>query len=199
MSEPRIPPRPSADWDAEVNDALSSLRSPNRSLNEPPPERKPGTPVNNIIGVLSWHPALTKAFFGFNNHLFHSTLSPRDREMVTVRVSWLRRGEYEWAQHIKMAQRFGMTDEEIDAISVGPGAPVWGARDVTLLTAVDEIVADRYVSDETWQALEKFLDRKQLMDLVFTIGAYDMLAMALNTFGLQLDPGLTGFPPVQAG
>ncbi len=33
------------------------------------------------------------------------------------------------------------------------------------------------------------------MDLVFTVGAYDLLAMAMNTFGLQLDPGLAGFPP----
>ena len=60
---------------------------------------------------------------------------------------------------------------------------------------MDEIVADRYVSDETWKRLAEHLDRKQLMDLVFTIGAYDLLAMAMNTFGLELDPGLPGFPP----
>jgi hypothetical protein len=29
---------------------------------------------------------------------------------------------------------------------------------------------------------------------VFTIGSYDLLAMAFNTFGLELDPGLPGFP-----
>jgi hypothetical protein len=43
--------------------------------------------------------------------------------------------------------------------------------------------------------LSEHLDRRQLMDLVFTIGAYDLLAMAFNTFGLELDPGLNGFPP----
>jgi hypothetical protein len=43
--------------------------------------------------------------------------------------------------------------------------------------------------------LAEDFDRQQLMDLVFTIGAYDLLAMAFNTFGLELDPGLTGFPP----
>ncbi len=60
---------------------------------------------------------------------------------------------------------------------------------------MDEIAADHYVSDETWKRLPKDFDRKQLMDLVFTIGAYDTLAVAMNTFGLQLDPGLPGFPP----
>lgn len=64
-----------------------------------------------------------------------------------------------------------------------------------LCLSVDEIVADRYISDETWKRLAEQLDRKQLMDLVFTIGSYDLLAMAFNVFGLQLDPGLAGFPP----
>jgi hypothetical protein len=55
-------------------------------------------------------------------------------------------------------------------------------------------VADRYIRDETWKQLAEHLDRKQLMDLVFTVGNYDLLAMAFNNFGLELDSGLTGFP-----
>jgi alkylhydroperoxidase family enzyme len=115
-----------------------------------------------------------------------------------VRITWLRRGEYEWAQHVRMAKSAGMSDEEVNAIMVGPDSPVWGPRDAALLRSVDEIAADRYVSDETWKRLAEDLDRKQLMDLVFTIGNYDLLAMAFNTFGLELDPGLTGFPPENA-
>jgi len=33
-------------------------------------------------------------------------------------------------------------------------------------------------------------DEQQLMDLVFTVGAYEVLAMALKSFGVQLDPDL---------
>ena len=193
LSEPRIPPRPSADWDAEVLDALAALRPPGSGRRPAEPRRE--RPASNILGIFSWHPALAKAFFAFNNHLFHSTLSARDREMATVRVVWLRRGEYEWAQHVRMAKTAGLSDEEVDAISAGPDSPAWGPRDAALLRSVDEIVADRYVSDHTWKRLAGYLDREQLMDLVFTIGAYDLLAMAFNTFGLELDPGLTGFPP----
>src|SRR5271170_2647460 len=110
MSEPRIPPRPSADWNAEVFDALSVLRPPGTAeLTPEQRERASKRPPSNLVGVLSWHPALTKAFLLFNNHLFRSTLSDRVREMVTVRVAWLRRGEYEWAQHVKMARAAGMS------------------------------------------------------------------------------------------
>jgi hypothetical protein len=34
---------------------------------------------------------------------------------------------------------------------------------------------------------------------VFTVGCYDLLAMAFGNFGLELDPGLTGFPPEDNG
>jgi alkylhydroperoxidase family enzyme len=193
LTEPRIPPRPPADWEAEMLDALAALRSPGSARRPAEPRRE--RPASNILGIFSWHPALAKAFFAFNSHLFHSTLSARDREMATVRVAWLRRGEYEWAQHVRMAKNSGLAEEEVDAISVGPDSPAWAPRDAALLRSVDEIVADRYVSDETWKRLSEHLDRKQLMDLVFTIGAYYLLAMAFNTFGLELDPGLTGFPP----
>jgi alkylhydroperoxidase family enzyme len=199
LSEPRIPPRPSDDWDDEVYEALAALRPPGSPRPQASPRKPSGPgrerPPSNILGVFSWHPALAKAWFGFNNHLFHSTLSARDRELATVRIAWLRRGEYEWAQHVRMAKSAGLSEAEVDAIMAGPDSPSWGPRDAALLRSVDEIAAAHYVSDDTWRQLAGHFDRKQLMDLVFTIGAYDMLAVAMNTFGLELDPGLTGFPP----
>jgi alkylhydroperoxidase family enzyme len=192
LSEPRIPPRPTDDWDAEMDDALAALRPPGGTRSPAGPRRE--RPASNILGIFSWHPALAKAWFAFNNHLFHSTLSARDREMATVRIAWLRRGEYEWAQHVRMARSAGLSPEEVDAIMAGPDSPVWGPRDAALLRSVDEMAADHRVSDQTWKRLAEDFDREQLMDLVFTIGAYDLLAVAMNTFGLELDPGLPGFP-----
>ena len=31
------------------------------------------------------------------------------------------------------------------------------------------------------------------------VQVYDLLAMAFRTFGLELDPGMTGFPPADNG
>jgi 4-carboxymuconolactone decarboxylase len=214
-SHPRIPPRPVADWDAEVRDALSVLAMPDNAAaraaearaaavqaaqseraGQPTGERPRRRQLSNLVATFTWHPALTKAFLTFNNHLFRSTLSDRVRELVTVRVGWLRRSEYEWAQHVAMARAAGMSDEEISAIGEqGPDWPGWSPLEAALLRSVDEIVADRYVSDETWEVLARHFDRREMMDLVFTIGTYDLLAMAFNTFGLELDPGMSGFPP----
>lgn len=186
----RIPPRPREDWDDAVEEALSVLRPPGGR------RREPGTPrpVSAITDTYAWHPDLARGWMLFNNHLFHSTLSDRVRELVTIRIAWLRDGEYEWAQHVRMGRAYGMTDEEIEAIGVGAEAPVWKPLEASLLRAVDELCHDRYVSDVTWAELAAELSTQELMDVVFTVGAYDMLAMAMNTFGLQLDPGLEPFP-----
>jgi hypothetical protein len=58
------------------------------------------------------------------------------------------------------------------------------------LTATDELAADAFITDTTWGALASFYNQEQLMDLVFTVGQYQLVSMALNTFGVQLDPDL---------
>ena len=59
-----------------------------------------------------------------------------------------------------------------------------------LLRAADELLADALITDATWSVLADALDRHQLMDLVFTVGAYDLLAMAFKSFGVELDADL---------
>jgi alkylhydroperoxidase family enzyme len=148
----------------------------------------------NVLGLLVRYPALAKAFLTFNRHLlFDSSLSGRIRELLILRVSWLRRAEYEWAQHVLAAERAGVRRDEIEAVKEGPVASVWTPFEAALCRAVDELHRDAFVSDATWEVLAANLDQRQLMDLVFTVGAYDLLAMAFNTFGLELEPGLEGF------
>jgi len=198
-SQPRIPPRPRSDWDGPVMDALSVFVSaPTRPEAEPAPrpaQTEAGSRRGmNVLGTLVQHPKLAKAFLTFNRHLLReSTLPERTRELVILRVAWLRRCEYEWAQHVLMAREVGLRDEEIERVRQGPDAPGWSAPDAALLRAVDELEDDACIGDTTWKSLAEQLDRQQLMDLVFTIGAYGLLALAFNSFGLQLDEGLVGF------
>ena len=89
----------------------------------------------------------------------------------------------------------GLSDAEIARIVQGPDAPGWSAGDRALLRATDELRADAFVSDATWAELSKSLSTQQLMDLVFTVGQYNLVSMALNTFGVQPEPGLPALPP----
>jgi len=127
----------------------------------------------------------------FTNHvLFKSTVAPRERELVILRIGWLCRANYEWTQHVRVAMESGLTEEEIRRIAVGPGASGWEERDQLLLKATDELHADAFITDATWQGLSKYCSIQQMMDVVFAVGQYNLVSMAVNTLGVQLDPEL---------
>ncbi len=192
MSEraPRLAPLPPAAWPEGMKAALAALVPPNPR--HPLPPRRPGRPKGlNALGLLAHHPELTLAFHTFNGHvLFGSTLSPRQRELLVLRVATVRESAYEWAQHAVLAGDTGLSAEEIVRIAEGPDAAGWAPLDRAMLAAVDELVADATIGDATWAVLAAELDDRQLMDLVFTVGAYDLLAMAFRSFGVELDADL---------
>lgn len=59
--------------------------------------------------------------------------------------------------------------------------------DRAVIAGVDELEENSQLSDETWAALGERLNDQQRMDFVFTVGCYALLAMAFNTFGVQLE------------
>jgi alkylhydroperoxidase family enzyme len=187
---PRIPPLPPAQWPAEMSDALAALRPP--APRHPLPSREANRPKGlNALGVLARHPALTTAFNTFNGHiLFATTLSPRQRELLVLRVATRRDAPYEWAQHAVLAGDAGISDEEVARVRTGPEAEGWTPLERALLVAADELVAEACITEPTWSVLADHLDDQQLMDLVFTVGAYETVAMAFNSFGVALDDDL---------
>jgi len=153
-------------------------------------------PAVNIFRTLAQHPKLFKRWLVFANHvLFKSTVPPRDREILILRTGWRCRAEYEWGQHVLIGKAAGLTDDDVLRIADGPEAPGWDPFDAALLRAADELYEDHSVSDTTWNALADRYSTQQLMDAVFTVGQYTLVSMALNSFGVQLDPDVPGFPP----
>ncbi len=175
-------------------DALAALRP--ADARHPAPRRQGRPKGLNVLGTLAHHPELARAYHVFNGHvLFSTTLSERHRELAVLRVAALRRAEYEWRQHAVLAGDAGISEEELAAVAEGPDATRWEASDAALLRAVDELVAGAALSEDTWEALACSLTTEQAMDLVFTVGAYDLLAMVFGAFDIELDDDLATLPP----
>ena len=102
----------------------------------------------------------------------------------------LRDAAYEWAQHAVLAGDAGITPAELEQVRAGPAGDGWSSLDRALLAATDELVAEARVADATWATLARDLSPQQLMDVVFTVGAYDLLAMVFRTFDVELDDDL---------
>ena len=150
--------------------------------------------IFNIFKTLTNHPGLMRRWMVFANHILgKSTLEIRERELVILRIGYLCQAGYEWGQHVVIARGAGMSDEEIRSAKTGPDTPGLSGLDRLLLLATDELHSDAHVSDATWAGLADLLSTQQLMDLVFTVGQYNLVSMALNSFGVQLDEGLPGW------
>ncbi|MBI3691526.1 MAG: carboxymuconolactone decarboxylase family protein [Mycolicibacterium aromaticivorans] len=172
----RLTPLPAEQWDDEVQLALKGML---------PRDRQNPEGAGTALSTLVRHPDLTKAYLGFNVYLlFRSTLPARLREVAVLRVAHRRDCAYEWEHHVEMAKAEGLTDDDVEAIRNG-GAD--DELDRLVVRATDELDEKSNLTDETWAALGEHLTERQRMDFVFTVGAYGMLAMAFNTFGVQLE------------
>lgn len=162
---------------------------------DPELDQQLGGRVLNIFRTLAHHPKLIKSWLSFGTYLLSdSTLPKRDREIAILRVGWLCKSGYEWGQHVVIGKKAGLSDEDIDRITRGAEAEGWSAAESALLRATDELHQDSFVGDASWVALCEHYSTQQLMDFVFTVGQYHLVSMALNTFGVQLEPGVKGFP-----
>jgi 4-carboxymuconolactone decarboxylase len=180
LSKPRVAPVRDEDLDEEGREFLQTVAREGRVL--------------NIYRTLVAHPKLLKRWGVFGTHvLYKSTLSARERELLILRTGWLCRSEYEWGQHVIIAKGCGVTDEEIERVKEGPEAPDWSSFDAALLRAADELHNDAFISDATWDTLSERFDTQQMIDLIFAVGQYHIVSMALNSLGVQLDEGVKGF------
>ncbi len=188
--ERRLAPIPPQEWGPEMRDALSALRParPRHPFPPPDPSRPKGL---NALGMFAHHPELARAYNTFNGHvLFATTLTTRQRELLVLRVAHRRDATYEWEQHAVLAGDAGISADEVERVRVGAAAEGWSDLDRALLAAVDELLDDARIAEATWTQLAAKLDAQQLIDVVFTVGAYDLLAMAFRTFDIELDDDL---------
>jgi 4-carboxymuconolactone decarboxylase len=190
--EPMMPPA----WDAAAQDVMSMLPHGRDNILAAWRSGKPNVGTNLVCTQLR-HAALAKAFLTFNAHFFYSSkLPPRTREILILRIAWLRRAEYEFIAHVDLGKRAGLTDADIECIEQGPDAAGLASGDANLLRAVDELKSDARISETTWSALvAQPLDTEQLIELVFIVGCYETLAMALNSFNVQLESISPGLDP----
>jgi alkylhydroperoxidase family enzyme len=187
---PRIAPLPPSEWPPEMRDALAAIR-PARPRHPFPPRDADRPKGLGALGTMAHHPELARAFHTFNGHiLFATSLTPRQRELLVLRVAVVRQSVYEWRQHVRLAADAGISPEEVSRVTEGPDAPGWSSSDRALVRAVDELLAEARVGDTTWEVLASTFDAEQLLDVIFTVGAYDALAMALRSFGVPLDDDL---------
>ena len=151
-----------------------------------------------VLGVWSTcanAPRLCNAWLEFTDYLLReSSLPIRDRELLILRIGYLNQGAYEWAAHRGLALSVGISEDELKDITIGSSADSWSEWDSALLKAAEELHEAALVSEETWATLSRQYDKRQMMEVVFTVGQYNLVAMYLNSLGVQFEEDWIGFP-----
>lgn len=182
LTAPRVPTLDPPDW----TPAIRTMLDPSGN----------GRPVANVYRTYAQHPALYAPRQVLSEYIrTRSTLSPRVREMLILRIGFLCQSAYEWAAHARAGRAAGLSADEIRRIAEGPAAG-WSPDDAAILRAVDEMFNDDRVAMGTLATLATRFDRRQLLDVLITAGGYRMVSMSLNTFGVAPEPNSEPLPAV---
>lgn len=183
---PRIPPIPSDEFTAEMQESTRMLRI----AAGVPPEGD----VPEYVATVLRHPSLYRAHTSLALLLMSGgALTARDREMAVLRIGWLCGAPFEWGEHVIIGKRAcGFTPEEVERLTVGSAAPGWTDSERALLRAVEELLDDAMISDETWAALARDRNEQQLIELPLLIGQYLGVAYLQNALRIRMLPGNPG-------
>lgn len=149
--------------------------------------------ATNLFTTLVRAPGLFRRWLPFGGKLLSGKLPARDRELLILRTAWNCRASYEWGHHVAIGMRSGLTRDEVDRIPKGPDAG-WPAADAVLVRAADELHEAHGLGDATWELLRARYDDQQLIELPMLVGHYHLVAMTLNSLGVQLEDGYEPLP-----
>jgi AhpD family alkylhydroperoxidase len=148
-----------------------------------------GGPPPNLFTTLARHRKLFRPWLRFAGTLMPGGTLPRiESELTILRVAHLTGCAYEWHHHERLGARAGLTTEDIARVREGADPKGWTPRQALLLTAVDELHRDGRIGDALWAQLTPEWSDTELIELCLLTGHYIMLAMTINSLGIQLDP-----------
>ena len=198
----RITPLEPSEWNPNLLSKLSSIGRVRLSAEEDPKSDSEGIERKrppSMLKTVAHHPDLVIPLLDFATVISHNgSISPRESELLALRVAWNCRSEFEWGHHVDYALDAGLSREEIARIPLGASAPGWSAIERALLEAADELHERQLVSNEVWAKLAAEYEEKQLIEILFVVGEYTMLSMVVNSSGVELESGYDRLPTIAA-
>ncbi len=147
--------------------------------------------ANPVLRTFAHHPQLANVFSPFNIHLLSTTTLPvKQRQIAILRTAWQVRAVYMWSSHLQLSLNAGLSPDMFAPVQAGADHPWFTDFERVIMRATDELVTDRKVSDANWKALSAEWDEKQMLDFLFTVGCYVMVAGVMRSTGVERQPDL---------
>ena len=146
---------------------------------------------NPVLLTFAHHPKLADLFSQLNIHLLSTnTLPVKQRQIAIMRTAWICKATYMWSSHLRTSMRCGLSPDMYTPIQVGAGDPYFTAFERAVIRATEELVQDKTLSDTSWQSLMSEWSNEQMLDFLFTVGAYVTIAGVMRSTGVERQPEL---------
>jgi 4-carboxymuconolactone decarboxylase len=141
---------------------------------------------NNIVRVAYNNPDMFRGFGSMSGRVHNAShLSDRTRELVVLSVTGSLQSTYEWSAHAPIAQKQGVSPEDIDALWSGDIEHFQGIDRATVEFA---IAVDRASVDETiWEQARQYYSELELLDMTMLAGFYGLASRLAITFDIEPD------------
>jgi 4-carboxymuconolactone decarboxylase len=159
----------------------------------------PGVKPSLFRRTMARHGRIFRTWDPFGSSLLlDGALSARDRELLILRTVVHTHGVFEWAYHVPLALRSGISEVEVSAISEDDRSS-WTPHDAALLAAVDDLLDRHAVSDPVWDVLSQTYSDNQLIEVPLVVGQYMSNAFITNTLRIEPPEGMPRLPTPQWG
>lgn len=152
----------------------------------------PATIMPEYMRTMLKHPEIFRCQMEMGAVVFKGRIPPRERELAVLRCGWLCRAPFEWGEHVDIAKRYGLSDEEVERVTQGSSAAGWTEHEAAILRGVEELIADQALSDATWTILAKSWDEAQMIEFPMMVGQYVATAFVQNSLRIRLAPDNPG-------
>jgi 4-carboxymuconolactone decarboxylase len=111
---------------------------------------------------------------------FHSSLPNRLNEMAILLTARAWTAQYEWYAHKRLALQAGLSQSIVDAIAAGRRPAAMQPDEQALYDFQTELLDTKQVGDAAFRAAVAVFGERGVVDLLYNIGYYQLVSMALN-------------------
>lgn len=154
----------------------------------PTPDREflADLPQLNVWRMLAGSPCVFKPMTAFSSaYLNEGLLSAELREIVILRVGYLRDSDYEVSNHLRVAKLIGMDPDKVAALVPGSPQDVFTREERDVLRFVDEVVREGAASQDAFDAVAAFMSPAEMIEMTIIVGVYTMVSQFCATFEIE--------------
>ena len=171
----RLPPLP----DPPTDPILKELQEDTRSR---------GGEVINLHLTLGHAPKIAKARRALSGALRREAVTPRIvRELVIMRTAQIVRSDYEMNQHIPMALKSGLTQQQLNELAKWRDSKLFDERQRAVLAYLEQLLAGGDVDDNTFAALAKHFSPQEIIEISVTATNYYGTGLLARALRIQIE------------